>query len=139
MQSEFYKFDSFNHSLIKFFEPLMETNFTSYKDRNLLFYKFFVWLQGRCIFSSGSPFPPVEFNGKTYTPGQGNNAYIFPGVALGVIATGIHHITEELFLIAAQVFIRILTTSLIIHLVAWVKLKYYLFNHYFLLFQIMDA
>lgn len=46
-------------------------------------------------------------NGRTYHPGQGNNAYIFPGVALGVIATGIHHITEELFLIAAQVSARI--------------------------------
>ncbi|XP_029167571.1 NADP-dependent malic enzyme-like isoform X5 [Nylanderia fulva] len=57
---------------------------------------------GRCVFSSGSPFGEVKYNGKTYKPGQGNNAYIFPGIALGVIGTGVHHITEDLFLISAQ-------------------------------------
>lgn len=57
---------------------------------------------GRVVFSSGSPFPPVEMNGKTFYPGQGNNAYIFPGVALGVITTGTHHISDDMFLIAAR-------------------------------------
>lgn len=58
--------------------------------------------EGRCVFASGSPFPPVTFGEKTYYPGQGNNAYVFPGVALGVICTGIHHIGEEVFLIASK-------------------------------------
>jgi malate dehydrogenase (oxaloacetate-decarboxylating)(NADP+) len=58
---------------------------------------------GRCLFSSGSPFQPVSFNGKTHYPGQGNNAYIFPGVALATIVCAARHIEEEVFLIAAEV------------------------------------
>ncbi|GFR69298.1 malic enzyme, partial [Elysia marginata] len=58
--------------------------------------------EGRCVFASGSPFPSFTINGKTLHPGQGNNAYIFPGVALGVITCGVRHVPDLLFLRAAQ-------------------------------------
>lgn len=65
--------------------------------------------QGRCIFASGSPFKPVTIGDKTYYPGQGNNAYIFPGVALGVILCGVRHISESVFLKSAQALAAFVT------------------------------
>jgi malate dehydrogenase (oxaloacetate-decarboxylating)(NADP+) len=62
----------------------------------------YVWTHGRAIFASGSPFEPFTLEGITYEPGQGNNAYIFPGVGLGVIACRAKHVTDEMFLAAAQ-------------------------------------
>ncbi|KAM5180387.1 NADP-dependent malic enzyme, mitochondrial [Mantella aurantiaca] len=59
--------------------------------------------EGRGIFASGSPFSKVTLpNGQTFYPGQGNNSYVFPGVALGVIACGVRHITEDIFLTTAE-------------------------------------
>ena len=60
------------------------------------------WTRGRAIFTSGSPFPEVTINGKSFKPGQGNNAYIFPGIGLGAVVSEASRITEDMFLVAAK-------------------------------------
>lgn len=60
------------------------------------------WTKGKCIFASGSPFDPVEYNGKTLYPGQSNNFFTFPGIGLGAIVIQARTITDSMLYAAAQ-------------------------------------
>ncbi|GMH78266.1 hypothetical protein TL16_g07731 [Triparma laevis f. inornata] len=60
------------------------------------------WSSGNCVFASGSPFAPVEINGVTKIPGQGNNAYVFPGIGLGALTAGSESISDNDMYIAAK-------------------------------------
>ncbi|KAL8054334.1 hypothetical protein ABFS82_05G132900 [Erythranthe guttata] len=62
----------------------------------------YTWSEGRAIFASGSPFDPVEYNGKVFVPGQANNAYIFPGFGLGLIMSGTIRVHDDMLLAASE-------------------------------------
>ncbi|OMO70971.1 Malic oxidoreductase [Corchorus capsularis] len=62
----------------------------------------YTWSKGRAIFASGSPFDPVEYEGKVFVPGQANNAYIFPGFGLGLIMSGAIRVHDDMLLAASE-------------------------------------
>ncbi|WP_286265164.1 NAD-dependent malic enzyme [Thalassotalea atypica] len=64
------------------------------------------WTEGNAIVATGSPFAPVELQGKLYPISQCNNSYIFPGIGLGVVSANINRITDEMLLVASEMLAK---------------------------------
>ena len=62
----------------------------------------YTWSQGKAVFASGSPFGAVTYQGREFRPGQGNNAYVFPGIGLGAVVCRARVIPDDFFLAAAR-------------------------------------
>jgi malate dehydrogenase (oxaloacetate-decarboxylating) len=62
----------------------------------------FAWTEGRAVIGTGSPFPPLKRNGKVFRVDQNNNAYVYPGIGLGAIATDARRISDGMFFAAAR-------------------------------------
>lgn len=60
------------------------------------------WTEGNAIIATGSPFPPVDYQGQRYPIAQCNNSYIFPGIGLGVIAVKARLISDEMLMAASN-------------------------------------
>lgn len=60
------------------------------------------WTEGRALVGTGSPFPPVAFEGKSIPISQTNNSYIFPGLALGILVSRAQFVTDNMIMAAAK-------------------------------------
>ncbi len=65
------------------------------------------WTEGRALVATGSPFPPVRYEGVTYKVAQANNALVFPGLGLGTIVARARHISDGMLLASAEAVARL--------------------------------
>jgi malate dehydrogenase (oxaloacetate-decarboxylating) len=68
------------------------------------------WTEGRALIGTGSPFEPVRVEGKEVHIAQTNNSYIFPGLALGIVASKARRVTDAMVKAAAEELVRHLPT-----------------------------
>jgi len=69
------------------------------------------WSRGAALFASGSPFGTCTVGERTFRPGQGNNAYVFPGIGLGAIAARSRRVPDAFFLTAARTLAAMVTEN----------------------------
>jgi malate dehydrogenase (oxaloacetate-decarboxylating) len=65
------------------------------------------WTEGCAVIGTGSPFPPIVRDGRSFAVDQTNNAYVFPGIGLGVLAVRARRVTDGMFVAAAKVLAEI--------------------------------
>ena len=73
----------------------------------------YTWSNGKAIYDAGVQFPPVQFKGQTFLPGQANNFYVFPAIGMAVFASQASQVTDEMFIEAAKAVADLVPTDLL--------------------------
>ncbi len=71
----------------------------------------YAWSHGKALVATGSPFPDTAYLGQSFRIGQGNNAFVFPGVGLAAVAGDLTRIDDSMFLAAAVALAQSVTDA----------------------------